>query len=652
MIDNKLKTIDFSSSVQSAPMNKNFQVIQNWIRRERLRTGGYGLVEGFDMTRGHDFTINISEGILVDKSGEEIVVPENYFNCGEPAYEEMRTDVVRVKSDGSIELAHYPYSPSMHRLIEKDASNDIPIRNEELKVNSGNTHLPVVLVQGKTIYVSDRFAGEEVFVDYCCCNDRIDAILIDAHGEYTREPGINATSPSEAKVDLSNKYLIGLVCWSVTKDGVQTEFAVNDRTYRKVYVDKLNRLYLNGKVYKEPKWIYFEEPEAPEQDDVWYDHGSNTLSIWSNKDGVWGWRIMNDFTNVPVRSTKVWDLEHFPSDAQTFMFGEDELDYRYIPNTNALEIVIDQQVVMADQFTEVVQKGTKPYLASGIGFKLAAPLDRPAIVQCTVNHVVKNAPLRNVFQRAAVFTNENFSVYATSNENRVFKTDLPYVIGANQLEVFVDGKRLNKMVDFVEMKDETTEAGEEDENCTTHYFTVKAGITPGQVVSYKISRFVWSYDQLNEMMGEIEDKANQAVENCEKMSEQIKQLSKNFENTVKRLQAKMDDLEKRTAVIEKYGRNNTEKINIDDLSSDVCKHLVKSKDQYEFNASLVGNTLYDCDADDFVIVELINDDGSTMLREGIEYTLKYRQGNAIIELEPIWMSPDNTLSVRLLRVGR
>ena len=76
MVDNTLKVIDFSSAIKSAPFNQNYELIHQWMKRERLRTSGYGLVEGFNMTYDGKFDSHISEGILMDHDGEEIIVPE------------------------------------------------------------------------------------------------------------------------------------------------------------------------------------------------------------------------------------------------------------------------------------------------------------------------------------------------------------------------------------------------------------------------------------------------------------------------------------------------------------------------------------------------------------------------------------------------
>ena len=91
---------------------------------------------------------------------------------------------------------------------------------------------------------------------------------------------------------------------------------------------------------------------------------------------------------------------------------------------------------------------------------------------------------------------------------------------------------------------------------------------------------------------------------------------------------------------------------MDDLTDEVKKSLVKSVQHYEYNASIIDNIIYDCTAEDFVELSCQNRDGSTQLQPNKQYTLKYQNGNAIVELQPEWLSPDNTIFVDVIRIGR
>lgn len=655
MIDNHLKIIDFSAALKSEPLNFNYDVIKGWVDRERLRTGGYGLVEGFDLTYDGKLGVDISEGILINKSGEEVIVASKHFDFDPPPYE-IITERVKVDSDGYATLKFKPYSPSLMRTIAKNSNETVNYSDDEISAEDTEGlygRISIITIDGNKIGVTTHAADLTLSVTYYYANDRIDAIMIDADATWSVEQGINSETPSVANINLGPRFLIAFAHWMVDET-ISVEFIVDERTYRKVYVDKLNRLYLNGKLYQEPKFIYFVEPEKPEENDIWYDHSSNTLNIWSSKDGTYGWHIINDFTNVPLRSVKTWTPDNFPEDMQTFMFGDDEMNYRYIPNTAALDIIIDQQLVMSDQFTEVIQEGAKPYLSSGIGFKLNQPLDRKTVVECIVHHTVKNEPLKNVFQRAAIFTNENYHMHSASNTNKVFTTDLPYVIGADQLEVFVNGARINRSKDFVEMVSAAQEASTDDKDTTTTYFKVLCDLSAGATVTYKISRYVWSYDQLNQMLEEIEQKADDATALAKQVQTQLTTLTSNMATEIEAIKNRLNIAETSIATLPQY-RKKTKQITLSDLASEVTAKLVQNSQIVKFNASdITGNKVSDYKTSDYIIVICeTEEDGAKYLVKENDYTISDDgSGNAIINLEADWMSPDYTIYVQILRVGR
>ena len=103
-LDNKLTILDFTKSVRSSEINHNFSVVKGWIERERLRIGGWGIVEGFGLSYpDNDFCIHIDEGILINENGEEQLVDAGVLSCGEPEYETLTEDIL-IDENGRIEL--------------------------------------------------------------------------------------------------------------------------------------------------------------------------------------------------------------------------------------------------------------------------------------------------------------------------------------------------------------------------------------------------------------------------------------------------------------------------------------------------------------------------------------------------------------------
>lgn len=658
-LDNKLTILDFTKSVRSSEINHNFSVVKGWIERERLRIGGWGIVEGFGLSYpDNDFCIHIDEGILINENGEEQLVDAGVLSCGEPEYETLTEDIL-IDENGRIELKYTPYSPknlgiiyyAPPEVLTKPDTSELTI----IDTTDMMTKIPVLNVMGNIITVSPRdWAGKTAHITYRHCDDRIDAILLDKDGNFHRQAGILSTNPSKTDIDLTDMYIIGFAHWIIDRS-ITVEFIVDGRTYRKVYVNPSNVLYLNGKKYTDPKWILFEEPETPEEKDVLYDIDSNTLMIYLNGE----WIIMNDFTVSRVRSLKMWQEKDNPADLQTFLFDDSELNLRYVPDQHNLEIVIDQQVLMEDQYTEVILPGTKPYLSSGIGFKLNEPLDRATVVQCIVNHNVQNAPLQNVFQRASIFIDENYSIYSSSlNPGQIFRTSLSYVTNENQLEVFVNGARLDKNVDFAELEDDGITQVSSGVDSVTQFFKVISPLRDGDKVTYKISRYVWSYDQLNQMVEDIENTANLAKATADNNTLQINNINTNIANYVTNLQNQIDAITKTLSTLSNY-RLKTDKITIDDIDSKIRDKLLNNFETVSFNAGLPStsddNKINDVTSSDLVFVSYLNNNTCVKLIEGAsaDYIISYDSSDrsAHIVLRSDLITTDATVIADVIRFG-
>lgn len=652
MINNKLTEIDFAAAVRSDLINKNFETVNGWVKRERLRTSGFGLVEGFDMTYNNDYSVTISAGVLIDENGEEIITDDAHIYCGKPKYTKM-SETLKVQKGGIIELRYPPYSFQQLRLITYNPPQDTSrVDPMELKIENSTTPASItpLTVEDNLITVSDVWVDKYVVVSYYCCPTRIDAILLDSKGNFSREIGIGSESPSVADVKLNGRFFIGFAVWSATRDGIKVEFIINERAYRKVYTNKLNELYLNGKKYTDPKWVYFVEPEKPQENDIWYDYKSNTLCIWSKKNNIWGWRIMNDFSEVPIKTIKIWTPENFPKDMQTFEFGEEELDYHFIPGTNALEIIIDQQVVMKDQYEELTTNEKNKLVRMGIGFKLAAPLDRPTTVECIITHIVKNGALKSVYKRAAVFTDENYFVYSPVNKNQIFQTKHEYAIGASQLEVFLNGKRMKRDIDFHEMKDKDTLASEKDNDTTTIYFKVEKPLTPGDEITYKVSRYVWSYNQLATLLQSLEESTQNAVSGNQKVMTAMENVEKSIDDKIANVQIELSQIQETLGTLDNY-RKKRDVIKLADLSRDLRKTLFKNTESFVYNAT-VTKTIDDFSDNDYVILFVSNAEESHVLSRPEEYSITYNDdGSAKIELKNTLISAANTIMGSVIRFG-
>ena len=625
---NTLKVLDFTQGIKAAPINYNFDLIEEWIRRERLRIGGYGIVEGFNLTDNLPvFSVNVGEGIYIGKEGYEMLVNPETIYAGEPKYFPI-TEIVTVDPDGRISLKYTPYSPSGLGLIFYNPPGDdsYPIK-EELFVKETNTEstIPILASMENIIYVNiENWAGKTVTVSYHYCDNRIDAILLDGEtGEYIYEKSVLSTSPSH--IDYLQEYqdryyLIGFAHWIIGRT-ITVEFITIDRTYRKVYVDKYNRLFLNGKLYKDVQIVHFTEPEKPEINDLWYDYKTNCLYIWREQDGYESWILINDISNVLMKEIKFWYPENFPEDKQTFLFTEEEMNLYYQPKTNSLDIVIANVPLMQDQFEEVVVTDKINYMSRGIGFKLKEPLDHEDVVQCIVHQNVRGGILQNIFQRAAIFTNENYAIYSKENVDKKFKTDAPYTIGENQLEVFVDGIRLRRNAEFVEMKDEKDEVSQNgsDNGSLSYYYKIITNLEENAEVTYKITKHIWNYDQVDLHMKNIEAKADEAIEKNADLQMQITELSNNTRTELNGILQRLIAIETRSKEIDDcIKRTDTISINQLDFATTTSLKQEIISEFFEIDYEII---LPNYDENDFITIIYLdhNNQAIRTLIPGIDY---------------------------------
>lgn len=650
---NSLIKLDFSPGIKANDINTNFDLIHDWLKRERLRVAGWGIVEGFDMTADlKNFTVTVGEGVQINEDGEEINVPAHMFYVGPPESINITEEIVP-NEEGTFKLKFVPYSPSRYGSIFYNPPTDAnyPLK-AELYITDilSAKRVPILSAIGQDIVVNaTNWSGRSLKVDYKYTRNRIDSIMLHKNGDYLYQKGIMSTSPSHVDLGDYPDYLaIGIAYWQIDRT-ISVQFFDTYRSYRKVYVDKQNRLYLNGKLYKESQEIYFIEPEEPQPNDLWYDSASNTLMIWKETDGVYGWVVVNDSSSVPVREAKIWTLETFPADAQTFLFEDGEINLRYMPNTNALEIIIDNAPLMSDQFTEITMPSNKEYLSLGVGFKLKDPLDRATFVQVTVNHSVRNAPLRETFQRTAIFVTENYTPYNALNTENIFNTAAPFVLGEQQLEVFVGGKRLTRGIDFVEMLNETTVAADGDRGKMTSTFKVLLTITSGDIVTHKVTRHVWSYDHLDQMVHDIEAKADDALVKCADLQTELTTLNNGVYEQFTAIGNQIVDLGEKVANLDTFVKK-TDKLVIGNMPDEIMASAMASGIN-EIKPTTGDILLEDTKITDLILVHYVSEAVSRILMRDTEYTLQKVESSVRISLLPDLVSAGASLYITGIKFG-
>ena len=658
----ELIDLDFAPGIRAGDINNNFKTLQEWLKAERLHAAGWGLITGFDIIANpKDFTVTVTAGKLVNNLGDEIDVPEQKFSAGSMPLIVKKEKIV-VPESGSFRLKAAPFSPSkMGNLKYRPPRiNEYPDKTEfYMEDKRIGSEVPPMSIDGSNIIVEAGWAGHEVTVEYITTENRIDSILIDNEGKYHYEESVASTNPSHVDLsDYKNMFMLGAICW-MAGDTITSEVYDNHRTYRTVYVDQNNELWLRGEKYEKSKFIYFVKPETPAEHDIWYDAENNRLMIYREKDGMLGWVPMNEHTSMPVREKKVWDESNFPADRQTFLFKED-INMRYVANTNALSIVIDNHPVMSDQFVEVVLENAEEHTSSGIGFKLIEPLDHEAVVEVIVTHRVRSNPVTEVFQRGAVFTQEGFDTWdKKTNKAKIFDTHkATFVLGEDQIEVFINGLRMDYKRDYVEAIETADgkivpadlQTHPEQRGTVCHLFKVFRDIVDEDIITFKVSKYVWSYDQMQHLIDDIREKAEKAVTKSERLEKELVKLQENSSTRLNELEKRIDEVQAGVKATVANYLKKTDLVGLSNLEMAVKDRLIGSPIEETMPANAI-RPITNCGTDDIINVFYVDGAGSHVLIKDTEYTTQAEGKNLRIILKDYLVKDTAEIYISGFRMG-
>ena len=292
------------------------------------------------------------------------------------------------------------------------------------------------------------------------------------------------------------------------------------------------------------------------------------------------------------------DDNKYPYKYQYFIFDKTkDLNMLFTPGKHELSIMINQIPLHDDQFEEIsiydlyseilpdsvmtamkthfgwdnqtLETISGEYENTGIGFKIKQPIDvdiaeedngaTDLYVEATVQRRVNDGPLKRKLQRTATFSNENT---IRLSENKVIDLeDCYYRYDENQLEVFIDGIKLIKDVDFIEGTDLSDQPSRDEEgNVTalpqrrkgakTKQFTLVSNKN-GSNLTYRITTSIYSYSHITDLIDELDYNAMTAVKQVnalydktvaiqDKVTSSIDELTSEIEN-VKTIAETMED---------------------------------------------------------------------------------------------------------------
>lgn len=651
-MDNQLKPIDFTGGIKSENIQYNFGVVVDQIARERLAIAGHGISSGMGF-RIEGFTLIVEAGSLIDVNGKEVFFNETRIVIQPPRITTSRETVYNVGVNGTILLENVPYATT--RLMP--AQYALPTEYGISIVDYGNTSktLPIMSISDKTITTDSRREGQPVLISYRFTNKRYDTVYIAKDLTIKVAEGITSSSPS-VSMPQEYSYILGFVevdPFFPVAGKVKAVISVKKdmKHIRNIYTDSDNKLFIRGVAFDDLQIIHMDEPEGPTENQLWYDAVSNKLRTWRTIDGISQWVNVNDTSVIPVLEYKIWTPDKMPAGRQMFLFHyTNDMQMRFTPGRNSLEIIIDQAPLHSDQFQEVtiqdaindaalrqlliteygypsdiIDTINSDYENVGIGFKFGSPLDRNCYVEAKATHRVNENPLQRRFQRTATFVAEDSFTY-DSALGRVVTTNAPYRLFEGQLEVFIDGRRCDPKGDIIEGVD--LEVAGRIKGAASRQFQFVRDIPNGSRIAYKITSTVYSYDHVEGIMGDIGDRVESAEANAVAAASDVAEFISTATSRLNNMQSSVDSVVAATGEHANFIRKD-EVVTTANLPASINNFIPKGL----INTSVVkAGTLVPVPGikpEDFVLVyDMQAIGGNSILRRGVDYEITEDSGTS------------------------
>lgn len=282
------------------------------------------------------------------------------------------------------------------------------------------------------------------------------------------------------------------------------------------------------------------------------------------------------------------DENLYPYRYQYFLFDRHkDLNMLFTPGKHELDVMVNQTPLHSDQFEEItiydlygqdlpqsvidaagihfgwtyaeLEKYSGEYENTGIGFKLVQPLDADLAeeengamdlyVEASVQRRVNDGPLKRKLQRTATFVYEK--TVDVEGNGVVDIEDAYYLYGENQLEVFSNGKRLDRDIHFIEGTDLSDQDDIDEEGNITALAPRRKGAKTKQftitnpnpiTITYKITTSIYSYDHVNQLIDELDYNALTAVKKVDELYDKTVDIQNRVQATIEDLSEELEEI--------------------------------------------------------------------------------------------------------------
>lgn len=318
------------------------------------------------------------------------------------------------------------------------------------------------------------------------------------------------------------------------------------------------------------------------------------------------------------------DTSAYPYKYQYFLFHrEEEINMMFTPGKKELSLLINQIPLHEDQFEEItiydLYSGNLPtsiidaakghfgwdnvsleqinadYENTGIGFKIKQPLDvdineedngaTDLCIEASVQRRVNDGPLKRKLQRTATFSDE--VTVDLSDETVIPIANSYYRYGENQLEVFIDGVKLMKDIDFQEGTDLSDQPSVDDEGNVTALAPRRRGARskqftltharPGSKLTYRIETNIYTYEHITDLIDELDYNAMTAVKRVNTLYDKTLEIQEDVTSNLNEIKEQIKDIEDISGNLEGYVKKD-DVLDESQMPPEMVKNSIKSLD--------------------------------------------------------------------------
>lgn len=370
------------------------------------------------------------------------------------------------------------------------------------------------------------------------------------------------------------------------------------------------------------------------------------------------------------------DENNYPYKYQYFIFDKiKDLNMLFTPGKHELSLMVNQVPLHADQFDEItvydlftdlfpetvveamkkhygwntvtLENLNSDYENMGIGFKLKQPLDvdiaeedngaTDLYVEAIVERRVNDGPLKRKLQRSASFSTEK-TITLEAEQLDIVIDEGYYRYDENQLEVYIDGVRLIKDIDFFEGTDLNPDnIVDEDGNVTSlpqrrkgarsKQFSLSSA-RPNSKLTYRTTTNIYSYDHVTDLLEDMDYNAQTAVKQVDELYTKTVDMQENLDNSLNELRQEIQDIKDLSTKLDEEYLTRNDVLTESQMPPTIVNNSIQSLNHIMTSITYQGGTSNysiknDCREEDFIVAikRSVTNQIDKLLIRGVDYNI-------------------------------